>query len=211
LSFSLSHGHLIFPRPVAQRPARRARNRLAAPLLYIYAHIPPCNPSSSPRSKLRRSRHPDGYSAQVSPPPLLRSLCFPRLSDCAVVMSQAGCLQSMAAFPSLFFPGSARREQCSPSRPHSRGSARPASGWARLSAPSLPSMRHGCSRAAAAAAAMVSGTRSPHAAPASFMHLPAIAERSRRATSPGRPCSGDRRSTSAASSRRAPPKPPRAP
>jgi hypothetical protein len=41
------------PRPVAQRLARRAHNHLAAPLLYIYAHIPSGNPSSFPDPQIQ--------------------------------------------------------------------------------------------------------------------------------------------------------------
>jgi hypothetical protein len=41
------------PRPVAQRLTRRAHNHLAAPILYIYAHIPSGNPSSFPNPQIQ--------------------------------------------------------------------------------------------------------------------------------------------------------------
>jgi hypothetical protein len=54
LSFSPGRDQLILPRPVTQRSTRRARNRITAPLLYKYAHIPPRYPPVFPRSKLCR-------------------------------------------------------------------------------------------------------------------------------------------------------------
>jgi hypothetical protein len=106
------------PRPVAQRLTRRAHNHLAAPILYIYAHIPSGNPSSFPNPQIQNCagagtpRLP-GISECGVP---RRDFPSPVLGDGESFPTRPWCVHSAAArgSPRLALTPSSLAPPCSP-------------------------------------------------------------------------------------------------